>query len=456
MSSTRSSRMRRCHNPGTFVPDGGRYRQLSRRNVWLAAMVTSALVLAACSVGESEQSDPTSDPVSVEASRIATGVLITTGADCSDPTLALFDSPEDVHLSGGPQPSEPVGLPDGEYHVQVTAPDGTVLGSSTDDEVVTVTNGRVRDCPRLVELVSAPSTGAAGFDDTTDSSGRYRVNMSLDPNFTSSPSIGTSFNLRSSGATAGQLGVVKFYDTNANGIADSGEVFMDGWLLRVSDDVDGFATEVFTPWSSPAVPGHYSMWELIPDQSNWRTTTPSPLAVSLITGEEAGVAFGNVCLGAGGAETTEFWTDRSGAALVTPVQLRQLAERNLVTASGQPFDPTTYLELRNWMQQASGANRANALSVSLATMVLNVSTGKVDRDALVHAPATLTANPAGFITISALMDEADAALAASSDTRVGSAQRTYQDSLENPLRRANSNLDFVQSAPCPFSFGQPD
>ena len=448
--------MRRCHNLGTFVPNEGRYRQLPRRSVWLAAMVTSALVLATCSVGDSEQSDPTSDPVSVEASRIPTGVLITTGPNCSDPTLALFDSPEDVYLSGGPQPSEPIGLPDGEYHVQVTAPDGTVLGSSSDGEVVIVTDGRVKDCPRLVELVSAPSTGAAGFDDTTDSSGRYRVNMSLDPNFTSSPSISTSFNLRSSGATAGQLDVVKFYDTNANGVADSGEVFMDGWLLRVIDDVDGFATEVFTPWSSAAVPGNYSVWELIPDQSNWRTTTPSPLAVSLITDEEAGVAFGNVCLGAGGAETTEFWTDRSGAALVTPVQLRQLAQRNLVTASGQPFDPTTYLELRNWMQQASGANRANALSVSLATMVLNVSTGKVDRDALVHAPFTLTSNPAGFITISALMDEADAALAASGDTRVGSAQRTYQDSLENPLRRANSNLDFVQSAPCPFSFGQPD
>lgn len=448
--------MRRRLDQSKFVPNGDRYRQLPRRSVWLASMVTATLVLTACSVGDSVQSDPTSDPVSVEASRISTGVLITTGANCSDPTVALFDSPEDVYLSGGPPPSETIGLPDGEYHVQVTAPDGTVLGSSTDGGVVTVTGGRVTDCPRLVDLVSASSTGAAGFDDTTDSRGRYRVNMSLDPNFTSSPSISTSFNLRSSGATEGELRVVKFYDANANGIADSGEVFMEGWLVRVIDDVDGFATEVFTPWSSPAVPGHYSVWELIPDQSNWRTTTPSPLGVSLITDEEASVAFGNVCLGGGGAEKTEFWTDRSGAALVTPVQLRQLAQRNLVTSTGQPFDPTTYLQLRVWMQQASGANIANALSISLATMVLNVSTGKVDRDALVHAPAALTSNPAGFITISALMDEADAALAASGDTRVGSAQRTYQDSLENPLRRANSNLDFVQSAPCPFSFGRPE
>ena len=448
--------MHRRLNPGTFFTSGGQYLQVLRHSLQTAALATAALVLAACSANDGAQFDPATDPTSVEASRIPTGIIATAGADCSDPAMALFDSPEDVYLTGGPPLSETVGLPDGDYYVNVTAPDGTVLGSSIDGAIVKVANGRVDDCPGLTELVSAPSTGATGFDDTTDTGGRYRVTMSLDPNFTSSPSISTSFNLRSSGATEGQLRVMKFYDANANGVADSGEIFMDRWLVRVIDDVDGFATEVFTPWRSPAVPGHYSIWDLIPDQSNWRTTTPSPLGVSLITDEDAGVAFGNVCLGAGGAETTEFWTARSGAALMTPVQLRQLAQRNLVTSSGQPFDPTTYLELRNWMQQASGSIRANALSVSLATMVLNVSTGKVDRDALVHAPAAVTSNPVGFITISALMDEADAALATSGDTRVGSAQRTYQDSLENPLRRANSNLDFVQAAPCPFSFGQPD
>lgn len=432
----------------------GPHQSAAVRWAWLAAIVTAGLFLASCTSGGNEGSGQPPDAISIEATQLGGGAVFTTSADCSDNTITLFDDAIDVNINGGPMLSAPKGLPDGDYHVQVTAPDGTILGSSGNKPPVTVTDGRFKQCLTLVDVVNEESTGNPGFDQTTDTSGRYQVSISLNQDFATLQTFSTVFSLRSSGAGDAMLNVVKFYDSNTNGIADSGEVFVDQWLVRITDDLAGYAVEAFTTWRSEVVPGSYSLRELVPDQPNWRTTTASPIGVTLIEGQTATVSFGNVCLGGGGGETTEFWTSRNGAALITPVQLRQLSERNLVDPDGRPFDPATYEELRNWMLESSSTNMANALSVSLATMTLSVSTGKVDRDARVHAPTALTANETGFITVTDLMQEADTALAASGSTPVGSSQRSYQEALRNPLERANSNLDFVQSAPCRLTFGQ--
>lgn len=39
-------------------------------------------------------------------------------------------------------------------------------------------------------------------------------------------------------------------------------------------------------------------------------------------------------------------------------------------------------------------------------------------------------------------------------TVASGATRTHQEALKNALDKANNNLDFVQAAPCPFSFAQ--
>jgi hypothetical protein len=443
---------------GTSVsPTGPRSspnRSTAPRATWLAAIITAVLVLAACTSDGNEGSGQPPDATSIEATQLAGGAVFTTNADCSDNTIALFDDAADVNINGGPKLSAPQGLPDGEYYVQVTAPDGTILGSSGNTSPVTVTDGRFEQCLTLVDVVNGESTGSRGFDQTTDPNGRYQVSISLNQDFATTQIVSTVFSLRSSGAGDAMLNVVKFYDSNTNGIADSGEEFIDGWLVRITDDLAGYAAEAFTTWRSAVVPGSYSVRELVPDQPNWRTTTPAPIGVTLTDEQTATVPFGNVCLGSGGGQTTEFWTSRNGAALITPVQLRQLSERNLVDGGGRPFDPATYDELRNWMLETSSANMANALSVSLATMTLNVSTGKVDRNARIHAPTALTSTPTGFITVTDLMQEADTALATSGSTPAGSSQRSYQEALHNPLERANSDLDFVQPAPCPLTFGQ--
>jgi hypothetical protein len=420
--------------------------------------LAAVLLLATCASGSIP--DPTRDlttrpdPTSLQATRTSSGTLSTTDSSCIDDTPAvLFDDDRDVHIAGRSIPSGLSELPDGNYHVLVAAPDGTVLGRSRDAQI-TVTDGRFDGCPRLIDLVNSATTGEPGFDRTNDATGRYWVGISRAPMFTIPESVNTVFNLRSSGAREAGLTFVKFYDANTNGVADNGELFIDGWLMRVIHETDGFIDEAFSPWSAVVTPGSYSVMELNPDQFNWRTTTPSLIGIALTEGQNATISVGNVCLGSGGGEPTAFWTGRSGAAAITPLQLQAVAERNLVNGDGSAFDPSTYYELRTWMQAPSTDSIVNLLSISLATMTLNVSTTKMDQFARVHAPSVATANAGGFITVVDLMAEADAALAAAANGTIDDSRRDYLEAIRSPIDRANNNLDVVQPTPCPLSFSE--
>ena len=52
------------------------------------------------------------------------------------------------------------------------------------------------------------------------------------------------------------------------------------------------------------------------------------------------------------------------------------------------------------------------------------------------------------------MAEANTSLGANGDTTATGATRTYQEALKNALDKANNNLNFVQSSPCPYTFAQ--
>jgi hypothetical protein len=58
-----------------------------------------------------------------------TGAIFTTDSTCSGIDLNIYTSKSDVYLDGGPQSNGP-SLPAGSYYVQVTEPNGTLLGSS--------------------------------------------------------------------------------------------------------------------------------------------------------------------------------------------------------------------------------------------------------------------------------------------------------------------------------------
>jgi hypothetical protein len=251
------------------------------------------------------------------------------------------------------------------------------------------------------------------------------------------------------------LNVTKFYDADADGTKDPTESDITGWKVQVANGSTQVGTTPFP--ASGLAPGNYTASESSPNEANWIATTPTSVDVTLAAGDEKSVSFGNVCRGDGGGLTIGFWGNKNGQALVGPDDLSMLRNLNLRNADGSTFDPTTYAQLKTWLSKASATNMAYMLSAQLAAMELNVLNGKVAGTALVYAPGVTGANGAGFITVDALIAEANAALAADGLTKSGDPNRNYQQTLMNALNQANqdNSTSYVQAGPCAFTFPGP-
>jgi 6-phosphogluconolactonase (cycloisomerase 2 family) len=241
------------------------------------------------------------------------------------------------------------------------------------------------------------------------------------------------------------LDVVAFYDRNTNGQLDPGENMLPGWRVQFG------STSYSTPKSLKVNPGVYTVSQASPTQSNWLRTNGPSLQVAAAAGERTTARFGDVCIGGGGAEGTGFWTNKNGEALVGADDLAALVNLNLRKADGTNFDPTTYKALSDWLK-ATSTNMATDLSAQLAVVKLNVLNGKVNGSALISAPGASSANAAGFASVDAVMNEANAELGLHGLTPAGSPFRAYQTVLRDILTKAGTNKTFVQSAPCAFSF----
>ncbi len=241
------------------------------------------------------------------------------------------------------------------------------------------------------------------------------------------------------------LDLVKYYDANTNGQLDPSESTLAGWKVQVG------STAYTTPKSLKVAPGLHQLAAASPSQSNWRRTTPSPVSVTAVAGDRTTVRFGSVCVGVGGAEGTGFWTNKNGQALVGADDLASMVSLNLRKPDGTPFDPANYGAFANWVK-ASSTNMANDLSAQLAVMALNVLNGKVSGSSLIVADGAVGTNSAGFATVNALMNEANAELGLHGLTPSGSPFRAYQTVLRDAFAKANENKTFVQSAPCAYSF----
>src|SRR5512133_866315 len=114
------------------------------------------------------------------------GAIFTTDAGCSGVALNIYTDKTSVYLDGGPAHPGAASLPPGAYYVQVTAPDGTVLGSSVPNAPYVVTQdgsgNSVVPCFELYTAVLSASSGftAQGFDDTPNPGGEYKVWVSTD------------------------------------------------------------------------------------------------------------------------------------------------------------------------------------------------------------------------------------------------------------------------------------
>jgi DNA-binding beta-propeller fold protein YncE len=254
-----------------------------------------------------------------------------------------------------------------------------------------------------------------------------------------------SRSLTSAAVTVTLLDVVAFYDRNTNGQLDPAENMLTGWKVQVG------STSYLTPKSLRLDAGVYPVSEASPSGSSWFRTTAASLQVAVAAGDLTTVRFGNVCIGGGGAQGTGFWTNKNGEALVGADDLAALVSLNLRKVDGTNFDPATYKALSDWLK-ASSTNMATDLSAQLAVASLNVQNGKVNGSALIAAAGAASANAAGFASVDAVMNEANAELGLHGLTPAGSPFRAYQLVLKDILAKTGENKTFVQSAPCAFSF----
>lgn len=106
------------------------------------------------------------------------GAIFTTDSTCTVVDANIYAAKTDVYLNGG---GKGVSLPDGSYYVQVTEPNGTVLGSSGGTAPIQVLKGKFAACYPVWALVE-------GFEDSRN--GEYKVWVCQDATF-SQPSCKT-------------------------------------------------------------------------------------------------------------------------------------------------------------------------------------------------------------------------------------------------------------------------
>jgi hypothetical protein len=403
-----------------------------------------------------------------------TGAIFTTDVTCNGTDLNIYGSKNDVYLDGGPHHAGAAGLPPGEYYVQVTEPDGTLLGTSlgTNDETPVVVNaaGEFVICYKLIDIVRTASNPGPfpvapdGFDTTSNPGGEYKVWVSRVNDFANDESKTDNFKIANQPAT-GTLNVMKFYDADTSGTFNAGDVEITGWEVKVGaqSSFPITAETKFTPVSIVVDPGCYTAQE--GDATGWIHTTAKIDSAGVVAGGETTIRFGNVCLGPGGGLTLGFWSNKNGQALITATDLQHLRDDFcLRNADGSQFNPTTNAQVRSFLLGANATNMSNMLSAQLTAMYLNVAHGFVNGGALVFAGSNpsgcnVPVNGAGFITINALIADASAELCASGLVLAGNPERACQEFKKNTLDKANNNLNFVQtpgSCPVPTVFTYTD
>ena len=167
------------------------------------------------------------------------GAIFTTDFNCNGTDLNIYASKADVYVDGGPAHMGAAGLPAGEYYIQVTEPDGTLLGTSigTNDETPVVVNaqGEFVSCYKLVDVVRAASNPGPypvapdGYDTTSNPGGEYKVWVSRVSDFANDETKTDNFKVKTDTVQTGTLNVFKYYDTDTSGTFNAGDVEIVGW-----------------------------------------------------------------------------------------------------------------------------------------------------------------------------------------------------------------------------------
>jgi hypothetical protein len=398
-----------------------------------------------------------------------TGAIFTTDAACTGTDLNIYGNKNDVYIDGGPQKqSGAAGLPDGDYYVKVTEPDGTLLGTSVGSGTPTpvhVTGGEFDACYQLSVILIKASDSTPGYDDTSNGGGEYKVWVSTISTFDNDQTKTDNFKVKSvecpeppcGPPPAGTITVIKFYDANTNGIADPQEVELQGWKVFIEPGV--ITGPYFTTAVVQSDPGDYIVSECSPSQTNWFHTTPAIVnPVTVVDLQNTTVKFGNICRGGGGGLTLGFWSNKNGGNTITSKGLLPgVLALCLRKADGGLLGIVTLGNFQKFLLTADAVNMANMLSAQLAAMYLNVASGGVNGNSLIYAPGTNSANANGYATVNAVIAEASALLCTGGATKLviltGNPNRARAEALKTALDQANNNLNFVQpdASNCPYT-----
>jgi hypothetical protein len=245
----------------------------------------------------------------------------------------------------------------------------------------------------------------------------------------------------------------KFYDANANGMLDNGEMGLGGWTIQLFK-WNGTAWD----WVANATTGsdgsycfdgldagEYMVKEVA--QQYWICTTVSSITVDLESGEiSENNNFGNVCLKQGtGGKTLGYWAN-AGNKLIASDDVAALNALNLHKPSGcnyPPFSSTLAIarsQISSYLLSANAKDMRWMLSAQLIATELNVRHGFLSNSTIVYVgPSTYV--DSDFISIKEIMENANSALAGT--------DRAAQEYWKNLLDGLNNNkLPFVCPGPC--------
>ena len=435
------------------------YRKISARRVISAAAAVFVLLVLSTSMA-------------YMAGQPLPGAIFTTDAGCTGVDLNIYQSKDAVYVDGGPAHPGAAGLPDGSYYIQVTTPDGNVLGTSVGSGNATpivVVNGDFTQCYQLSAILITAgdlcTNGQPGYCTTDNPGGEYKVWISTVSTFDNDSTKTDNFKVQENPfPPQGVLTVLKFYDANANGVLDPTDTPLTGWETHVGAQAtfDTIFETKDTPVSIVVLaPACYTAQEgeIADPNHTWVHTNASIQSKSVPVPGAAEIDFGNVCLGPGGGLTLGFWSNKNGQALVSTntgnvavcgaalpaSDLAWLVSLNLRDGAGNAFDPTTYTAFRTWLLNATATNMAYMLSAQLSAMELNVLNGKVNGNAIIYAPGT--GGTSDFKTVCDVMSRANTELGLHGSVLSGSPYRAYQEALKNALDRANNDQNFVQGSP---------
>lgn len=127
------------------------------------------------------------------------GAVFTTNSACNQVNGNIYENKWDVYINGGPKKPGRAGLPDGDYYVRVTMPNGKLLGTSLgsgNDKPVHVVDGEFAQCLSLDAILVRASDGTPGYDDTKNRGGEYKVWVSNEPGFANNSSKTDNFKVR--------------------------------------------------------------------------------------------------------------------------------------------------------------------------------------------------------------------------------------------------------------------